>query len=94
MAKKLYRFHWDCGRQGDINGLFVADTEAVAAAIGRSVYFGEVLGKHSDIGGTLEAGEIEVVESADDAFIAKLVEVIGSEHISGHNPLDYLSDEE
>ena len=32
--KNLYKFHWDCGRQGDVNGLFVATQEEVDNLIG------------------------------------------------------------
>ena len=44
MAKKLYKFHWDCGRQGDLEGMFIADEQAVADAIGKEAQFGEALG--------------------------------------------------
>ena len=23
--EKLYEFYWDCGRQGSVNGMFIAD---------------------------------------------------------------------
>ena len=85
---KLYKFHWDCGRMGDLDGLFVAEASEIEALIGKTVYFGEVLGKHSDMYGTLDAEDL-VVKSDDQEFIAKLIEVVGAGTISGHNPLDY-----
>jgi hypothetical protein len=85
--KKLYRFAWDCGRQGTVEGLFVADSDEVDAAIGERVYFGEILGKHSEIHGTLEASEIQVVAD-DPVFVQKFEEY---DCASGYNPLDYLS---
>lgn len=43
--KYLYKFHWDCGRNGDLQGLFVATEDEVKDAIGSEAYFGEVLGE-------------------------------------------------
>lgn len=85
--KKLYRFDFDCGRMGDLEGIFVADDADVAAAIGQELRFGEVLGKHSDIQGTLDEGEVTIL--TDDA---KAIEVI-EKHLNGgtgFNPLHYL----
>jgi hypothetical protein len=95
--RKLYRFFWDCYRQGSIEGLFIAEEGKVEDIIGESVYFGEVLGKHSEIEGTVEARDI-TIKSDDEAFVAKLAEVLlGSADatgtISGFNPLDYVDEE-
>ncbi|ADQ53308.1 hypothetical protein 65p300 [Aeromonas phage 65] len=49
---KLYRFYWDAGRGGSVEGLFVEDSEVVEKYIGSDVYFGEILGKHSEVEGT------------------------------------------
>lgn len=38
---KLYSFYWDCGRMGNLDGLFVAEESTVESAIGKEVYFGE-----------------------------------------------------
>lgn len=89
--KKLYKFYWDCSRQGSVEGLFVADESEVVEVIGKTVYFGEALGKHSDINGTLEAGDFTVVTDDQD-FSTKLVAVIGHTTVSGHNPLSYLEE--
>ena len=53
MGKVLVHFEWDCGRQGMVDGLFVTTQEKIDAAIGTEVYFGEILGKHSEIFGKL-----------------------------------------
>ena len=90
---KLYSFYWDCGRSGSLDGLFVADESDVESAIGRDVHFGEVLGKRSDVYGTLEVKDLEVV-SDDQEKIQWLIDVIGSSDISGFNPLDYCSESE
>ena len=84
--EKLYKFYWDCGRQGSLSGIFTATEEAVKGLIGKYVYFGEVLGKHSEVEGPIEDGEI--VEVTDDqAFIARAKEY--DLIPTGFNPLDY-----
>lgn len=87
--KKLYRFGWDCGRQGNVDGLFVAEEDDVKKAIGKRIYFGEILGKHSEVYGDLEEADIEVI-TGDQAVIS-----IFEEHdiSSGYNPLDYIEEE-
>lgn len=86
----IYKFHWDCGRQGNVDGCFVADDSEVEKAIGQEVYFGEILGKHSEIYGTLEKGEIELVTT--DEQVVSLFEQF--ELSNGYNPLEYLRDED
>ena len=71
--KQLYKFFWDCGRQGSLKGVFTATHEEVAAAIGKHIYFGEVLGKHSDISGTLESKDIRFLTD-DQEFIKQATE--------------------
>jgi len=90
--KILVRFFWDCGRQGDVDGLFVTTKADLERAYDKSVYFGEILGKHSEVYGTLERSDIEIV-SEDQVFIEQLTHLLG-EHLSGYNPLDYIRDEE
>lgn len=92
---KLYKFFWDCGRSGNVAGLFVGDDQKVISAIGSAVYFGEILGKHSEIYGELGYEDLEVV-SDDQEKIAWLVEIMGGRTISGYNPLSYIrgADEE
>jgi hypothetical protein len=86
--KILYKFYWDCGRQGDVDGTFVATEEEVAAAMGKEVYFGEILGKHSEIFGTLEEKDLKVLTD-DQKFIEMFEKLVGD---VGHNPLRYLSE--
>ena len=89
---KLYSFHWDCGRSGDLDGLFVAEEDQVESAIGKRLYFGEVLGKHSEVEGILEASDLEEVSREQDK-ITWLVDLLGTS-ISGFNPLEYLVEED
>ena len=92
--KGIYEFFWDCGRQGDLQGLFIADDSEVAEAIDTEVYFGEALGKHSEIYGTFEERDVKLV-TQDQEFIQKLQEILKvSTTISGYNPLEYLSEED
>lgn len=78
----LWSFYWDCGRQGEVEGLFKATKEEVENAIGKEVYFGEILGKHSEVYGVVEKGEIKLV-SDDPIKVMSATE-------SGYNPLEYL----
>lgn len=98
---KLYAFYWDCGRMGDLGGLFVADDSAVEGIIGKHVYFGEVLGKHSEIEGTLQ--EEDFIElSEDQDLIRKLITAFESNlqlafdgcTFNGYNPFSYLEEVE
>jgi hypothetical protein len=78
---------------GMLEGLFVAEESDMDALMGKEIYFGEVLGKHSEIFGPLEERDI-TIKNDDEDFINKLVDVIGGESISGYNPFDYYEDEE
>ena len=89
---KLYQFHWDCGRMGHLYGLFIAEEADVSEVVGEEIYFGEVLGKHSEIVGTLEEGDL-TVKSEDQDLIKKLQGIFG-DHLSGFNPLDYYDPEQ
>lgn len=88
----LWKFYWDCGRSGDVEGLFVASQEQVDNAIGQQVWFGEILGKHSEVYGTLEEGDIVKIDVSSEV-IAQLTPHLGMDW-SGYNPLDYLEEEE
>ena len=71
---------------GDLEGMFVAEEEEVEQAIGHHCYFGEVLGKYSEIYGDLERDSLTVI-SDDQEKIEWLIKLMGSWTISGHNPL-------
>lgn len=90
--KKLYAFCWDVGRMGEVEGLFIADEEKVKESIGKEVYFGEILGKHSEIYGELGEDDLEI-KSEDQDFINKIGELLG-DNISGYNPLNFIDDTE
>lgn len=88
--KAIYEFYWDCGRQGFLEGLFIADSDEVKEAIGKKVHFGEALGKHSEIYGELE--ELDVVLVTDDPVAINVVERY--ELTKGYNPLNYIEDDD
>lgn len=87
--KAIYEFHWDCGRMGDVDGMFIAEKSEVEAAIGKEVYFGEILGKHSDVHGTLDREDL-TIKTEDQEFIAKFEEIMGAGFCTGYNPLHYI----
>jgi hypothetical protein len=47
MKLGLYKFFWDCGRNGSVDGIFVAYDKEVEKLIGREINLGEALGKHT-----------------------------------------------
>ena len=89
MSKILVKFHWDCGRMGDVNGLFVTTEEELKNVYGKQVYFGEILGKHSEIYGALEEKDFTIVSKEEDK-IEWLEKLMDSKTISEYNPFDYL----
>ena len=86
--ENLYSFHWDCGRNGDLDGLFIEEEWKVKGIIGEEIYFGEVLGKHSEIYGTIEEGEIVKID-IPESVVVELKKAFKRKTISGFNPLDY-----
>lgn len=89
--KKLFRMHWDGGRGGSLEGLFLATRKDVDNAIGSGVYFGDVLGKYSEVYGTI--GRDEIVEiPMDAAVLAIAAKSFEGDTWCGYNPLEYLSD--
>ncbi len=89
--KKLYRFEWYVGRMGTVRGIFAEEESVINKNIGKPVYFGEILGKHSEIFGNLEEKDLKVLTDDQD-FIIKAEQYELIPH--GYNPLDYLSEHE
>ena len=89
MSKKLYKFEWICWH-GVVQGLFIEEESIVNDAIGKELYFGDALGKHSEVFGTLEESDLEVLVSDKEE-----VEILGKYNFIpfGYNPLDYLREE-
>lgn len=87
----LYKLHVDCGRQGTLTGLFIADTVEVDNLITseKEIYFGEVLGKHSEVYGALEEKDVTLVST--EVSVIDMVTKYNLEN--GYNPFDYISKE-
>lgn len=88
MTVGVYRFHLDYGRMGSLSGLFLEDSETVERNIGRRVYFGECLGKHSDVSFDLDNDQLQLV--TDDSEIVKIFRNYNI--TSGWNPFEYIYD--
>jgi hypothetical protein len=68
--------------------IFFATEDDVKDAIGRSVWFGEILGKHSEVEGSIEEDDITKFD-IDPDMAQKLRDAIGVDTLSGYNPLHY-----
>jgi hypothetical protein len=84
----LYRFYVDCGRMGVLEGVFAENEKLIKKIIGRNVYFGEVLGKHSDVRVRMEEDHFTKLTDDQD-FIKKFKEY---ELASGFNPFNYIEE--
>lgn len=87
--KAIFKFELSCGRMGYLSGVFIADTAEVAGVIGKTIYFGEVLGKHSDISADIDD---EITLLSQDPTDVETVERLGLE--CGINPLNYYEPED
>jgi hypothetical protein len=92
MNKAIYKMRFDCGRMGELEGIFIAEKADVKELIesGREVYFGEVLGKHSEICGPIAGNELTLI--TDDKEAVGIFRKYNFN--SGYNPFDYIDDEE
>lgn len=91
--KVIVEFAVEYGRMGDLQGLFICEKAALEKLYGKEVYFGEVLGKHSEVVVDVDAGCFEI-KTEDQDFIAKFIEIMGDGTISGYNPFDYIDEDE
>lgn len=87
MSKAVFKMKIDVGRMGILEGVFIAEKSHVNRLVNDKieVYFGEVLGKHSEICGAIEPDEISFVSDAEN--VIRIME----EHqlCSGFDPFDY-----
>ena len=89
MEKAVYKLNADCGRSGSLEGLFIAPKKHIETLVEKQieVYFGEVLGKHSEVFGKMDAEDFEFV--SDEPAV---VEVIEKHSLTnGFNPFDYTT---
>jgi len=89
MKKAVFKFNFECGRQGELEGIFISTQEKVDKLIesGIEVYFGEVLGKHSEVYGAIDDGEIQFVSDSEE--VVKVIEEYGL--TSGYDPFNHTS---
>ena len=85
---RMYRWNAGFGRSGNLDGVFFDDCRLIEALKGNDVYFGEVLGKHSDITYTLRTKDFECIELDFDT-LKMLCEKLG-QTVSGFNPIHEL----
>ncbi|MBF0208476.1 MAG: hypothetical protein HQK53_16485 [Oligoflexia bacterium] len=90
---RLWKYHADCGRGGDVHGLFVATQEELGNIIGLECHFGEILGKHSEVSVDLYDDDFKMLD-VDTETIKKLIKAVGNDTICGYNPLDYMKNDE
>lgn len=86
----VYKFHRWFGRQGSLEGVFVEEKEAVLGVIGKTVYLGEVLGKHSEVIVAVDRDDIQMI--TDDPAVVSLFQEYDIE--TGINPVAYYRDME
>jgi hypothetical protein len=84
--KGIYRFQYDCGRMGAISGIFVADTADVEKINGHTVFFGEVLGKHSEIDVDIDIEENLILISYEPVDVEVFERL---ELATGYDPFDF-----
>ena len=87
MKKGIYKFSKNYGRSGSLEGVFISTDTHVKKLISSKieVYFGEILGKHSEIWGTIEKKDVKLL--TDDINAIELVEKY--DLTNGVNPFDY-----
>jgi hypothetical protein len=89
--KKLYQFYVDCGKEGEREGVFLAEEEDILGAYGKVATFCGALGEDSDVSVVLSADSIyQLVE--DKSFLETFQKHL-PDFCSGINPLDYLEEE-
>lgn len=87
MKKGIYKFSIDFGRSGDLQGVFIATDQQVKKLISSKieVYFGEILGKHSEFWSAIEKKHIKLL--TEDIHAIEVVEKYDLSN--GINPFKY-----
>jgi hypothetical protein len=89
---RLWKYKLDCGRMGNIDGVFLASDDEIKEVIGKTVYFGEALGKHSEVEAVIEEKELTEITS-NQAVIFELHRSIEGNTLCGYNPVEYYADQ-
>ena len=84
--KAIFKLHFNCGRQGTLNGVFIAEKEDIDILLANEdieIDFGEALGKHSDVYGELVLEDITFVTDNKE-----IVDIFEKHNLStGYNPM-------
>ena len=88
MSKKgIYRIDTYYG--GDIKGIFIETESNIKSLPGFKVYFGEILGKHSEVEFVIEKRDLKLVTNEPEAI--KIFEKYNL--ATGINPFECVTDE-
>lgn len=87
MKKGIYKLSIDFGRSGDLQGVFIATDQQVKKLITSKieVYFGEILGKHSEVWSAIDKKHIKLL--TEDSHAIEVVEKY--DLTNGINPFKY-----
>lgn len=82
--KAIYRMNLDFGRMGDLEGTFTATKQQVEKLTDGTlgVYWGELLGKHSEVYGNIEPEDMKML--SDNPEVVEVFEKY--DFSSGYNP--------
>lgn len=86
----LYKMYLDCDRQGELTGIFIERKDFVDYLLKNNIeiYFGEALGKHSDVTCNFkEEPENTIQFITDRPDVISIVQEYGLEN--GYNPFEY-----
>jgi len=86
----IYRLIDDQGRGGEVEGIFTADSDDIERIMNTSVYFGEILGKHSNVEVFLDDKTLQLV--TDVPSVVRNFQKYNME--TGYNPFNYIYDDE
>lgn len=88
--KGIYKYYQDFGRMGYLSGVFVATADEIEDIIGKEIYFGEVLGKHSEVASTMKEEYFTLV-TTNEEFVKMFEDYDLS---TGTNPFDDYNEED
>ena len=89
MERAIFKMNFDCGRSGSLAGVFVQEKEMVKVLVesGMDIYFGEVLGKHSEVYGPLKESEITMLTDSPEVVDMFVQHGLSS----GFDPFEYTT---
>lgn len=76
---------------GYVEGLFIATELQINKLVNNTIYFGEIMGKHSEVEIEFENGDFTKID-LDSKTIENITKLLGNTW-SGYNPLEFLDDD-